>query len=591
MFISYYTSGNELSTFFWCSLMLFVGPFGIAQEDFSDTTEVNSKSYINIDFDALLDSITVLELETGEEVERFLMESVSNKLYMRHDYAALMDSLAWLVGELFDCGTDVVSFDGHDYTTVEIGGQCWFAENLRTTVYRDGTAIPSELDDSEWTTTTSGSVTVYDEGGANEATNVATYGRLYNWYAVDHSISNPGQELCPEGWHVPTDSEWMVLESALGMLDSDTASTAERGATEALAGKLKTTGTEHWSGTNSDATNESGFSALPGGYRNSGGPFYELGNIAYFWSSSAGDDGAWYRALVADFAGIWRYETSAYNLRYGYSVRCLQGELIAGCMDSGACNYDATAMIDDGGCTYTTTWYADADGDGLGDASTTQDACDQPTGYVSDSSDNCDDTTANNYSDGGNPACEYDCGTVTFDGYDYNTVVIGGQCWFAENLRTTIYEDGSAAPYSEYNDDPANVDTYGRLYNWIHRSSPLNLCPTGWHVSKYDDWVDMISELGGESEAGGKLKESGTTHWTAPNTSASNESGFTALPGGSMDTNGDFSGLGTVGHFWTSISASPGSAVSYKLNYDSGAISVAVVSQTLNRCSVRCVED
>ncbi|MDG2208727.1 MAG: FISUMP domain-containing protein, partial [Flavobacteriales bacterium] len=282
------------------------------------------------------------------------------------------------------------------------------------------------------------------------------------------------------------------------------------------------------------------------------------------------------------------------NRALGFSIRCLQGEIMVGCTDSDACNYNATANLDDSSCTYATTWYIDADGDGLGESGTSQSACNQPNGFVADSSDNCDNMTATNYNDAGNVACEYPvCGTpvVTFDNHDYTTIAIGDDCWFAENLRTTIYEDGSPVLYSNYNDDPANVDTYGRLYNWHHHTSLNNLCPTGWHVSAFDEWETMINHLGGTTDAGGELKESGTTHWSDPNTLATNESGFTALPGGSLDSDGNFSGLGTVAHFWTSISVSPVLAMSYKLNHDSGDASPAMVFQYSNRCSVRCVED
>jgi uncharacterized protein (TIGR02145 family) len=111
----------------------------------------------------------------------------------------------------FTCGTSTVTYDGHAYTTVLIGSQCWFKENLRNDNYNDGSPIPGNLDNSTWMYTTSGAQTVYDEGGSNEAMNLATYGRLYNWYAVTNAAG-----LCPTGWHVPTDAEWTALESHLG---------------------------------------------------------------------------------------------------------------------------------------------------------------------------------------------------------------------------------------------------------------------------------------------------------------------------------------------------------------------------------------
>ena len=97
--------------------------------------------------------------------------------------------------------------DGHSYGVVEIGDQCWFAENLRTTVYADGSAIPEETDNTAWAGLSTGARCDYD----NDASNVATYGRLYNWYAATDAA-----ELCPTGWHVPTDDEWTALETYLG---------------------------------------------------------------------------------------------------------------------------------------------------------------------------------------------------------------------------------------------------------------------------------------------------------------------------------------------------------------------------------------
>lgn len=128
-----------------------------------------------------------------------------------------------------------VTFDGYEYDLVEIGDQCWFAENLRTQHYANGDAIPANLTDSEWGSTTGGAVAVNgeDAGCFNYSPDgdacdpdwsLNEYGRLYNWYAVDDE-----RGLCPSGWHVPTDGEWMTLEMELGMSASDANSTGSRG--------------------------------------------------------------------------------------------------------------------------------------------------------------------------------------------------------------------------------------------------------------------------------------------------------------------------------------------------------------------------
>lgn len=151
----------------------------------------------------------------------------------------------------------------------------------------------------------------------------------------------------------------------------------------------------------------------------------------------------------------------------------------------------------------------------------------------------------------------------------YKTITIGTQTWMAENLKTTKYNDGTSIPnitnnaewaglstpaYCWYNNDEAtNKATYGALYNW-YTVNTGKLCPSGWHVSTYDDWTMLIDYLGGGSVAGGKLKESGTTHWHSdyvwiPGT---NESGFTALPGGYRWYDGTFNIMGYFSSWWSS---------------------------------------
>jgi uncharacterized protein (TIGR02145 family) len=164
-------------------------------------------------------------------------------------------------------------------------------------------------------------------------------------------------------------------------------------------------------------------------------------------------------------------------------------------------------------------------------------------------------------------------GTVTdIDGNVYHTVTIGTQTWMVENLKTTHYRDGEAIPYVTdsaiwnglstpaycfYNNDAvANKATYGALYNWYTASSP-KLCPVGWHVPTDAEWTTLMTYLGGQIVAGGKLKEQGTAHWNSPNTGADNSTGFTAVPGGCR-TMGliQFYEIGTFGYWWSSTETS-----------------------------------
>jgi uncharacterized protein (TIGR02145 family) len=195
---------------------------------------------------------------------------------------------------------------GNVYKTIVIGTQEWMAENLNTSIYRNGDAIPTNLDNATWQSTTSGAWAYYN----NDASYACPYGKLYNWYAcVD------ARQLCPVGWHVPTDAEWSVLTSYLGGED-------------VAGGKMKTTGTIEaatglWYVPNQSATNSSGFSGAPGGTRDSDGSYYGIGAFGGWWSSSEFDTSiALFRGLsyLSDIAFLANIDF----MREGFSVRCLR---------------------------------------------------------------------------------------------------------------------------------------------------------------------------------------------------------------------------------------------------------------------------
>jgi len=189
--------------------------------------------------------------------------------------------------------------DGAIYNWVKIGEQVWMAENLNATKYNDGAAIPNVTDKTTWEALTSGAYCWNN----NDAGNGATYGVLYNWYAVRTS------KLCPVGWHVPTDAEWMSLSDYLGGLD--------------VAGvKMKEAGTAHWHTPNIVAHNQSGFKGLPGGYRGSSGTFYDVGSLGLWWSSTElSITGAWFRGLHYNKVSMYRNYSGKYA---GFSVRCVR---------------------------------------------------------------------------------------------------------------------------------------------------------------------------------------------------------------------------------------------------------------------------
>jgi uncharacterized protein (TIGR02145 family) len=211
----------------------------------------------------------------------------------------------------------VTDIDGNTYNTVQIGEQCWTKDNLRVTKYSDGTIIPLDTSGGTvgdglgeiWSSWTIGARTIY----AHSQSNLATYGYLYNWYAAK-GIATTGstsyKNLCPTGWHVPTDGEWTNLTTYLGG--------------ESIAGgKMKSTGTTLWYYSNIGDTNESGFTGLPGGSRNSDGSFDNIRDFAFFWSATEfGDyEDAGYRSLYHNVGYVIR---SAYDWHQGFSVRCLK---------------------------------------------------------------------------------------------------------------------------------------------------------------------------------------------------------------------------------------------------------------------------
>lgn len=205
------------------------------------------------------------------------------------------------------CG-DPVNYHGHGYATVQIGEQCWFAENLRNTHYANGDAIPGEIGDGVWSSTDTGVQAFY----GNDAANLTTYGRLYNFYAVADD-----RGLCPGGWGVPSDNDFQTLEMELGMASSEANSTGWRGTNQGAQTKASPADSPSWNGTNS-----SGFSALPGGYRNFDGGFGGVGSYAYFWNASSFSPASKLgRRLYSGNVNVYR---GGHDPNYGFSVRCIQ---------------------------------------------------------------------------------------------------------------------------------------------------------------------------------------------------------------------------------------------------------------------------
>jgi uncharacterized protein (TIGR02145 family) len=202
----------------------------------------------------------------------------------------------------------VNDIDGNGYHAVTIGTQVWLLENLKTTKYNDGTAILQVTGDEKWVNLSTPGYCWYNN---NEVTYKAEYGALYNWFTV-----NTGN-LCPTGWHVPTDQDWHQL-----VLFLDPSAVLAINESTVAGGMMKETGTTHWESLNTGATNESGFTALPGGYRSFNGTFQNVGENGVWWSSSEySSANAYYRLLYHFESGVLRRNFNKLN---GFSVRCLR---------------------------------------------------------------------------------------------------------------------------------------------------------------------------------------------------------------------------------------------------------------------------
>ena len=214
----------------------------------------------------------------------------------------------------------VTDIDGNVYKTVKIGNQVWMAENIKVTCYRNGDPIPTGFSDKKWVNLKTGAYCFYDDNPMN----IDVYGNLYNWYAV-----NDSRYIAPEGWHVPSELEWIELEMKLGLSDDDVNNFNHRGTNQGsqLAG-----GIEIWRRgilTDDSAFGSSGFHAIPGGFRDCyDGSYTDIGKYGSIWSSTEGPcsitgpcGDAWFRLLHYEDSTLCQ---QAFNIHYGCSVRCVK---------------------------------------------------------------------------------------------------------------------------------------------------------------------------------------------------------------------------------------------------------------------------
>ncbi len=539
----------------------------------------------------------------------------------------------------WSCGDQLTDIDGNAYNTVQIGDQCWMAENLKTTTYSDGTPIPNVTDNNAWGNQYSGAYAWY----YNDITWKDKYGALYNW----HTTVDP-KGVCPNGWHVPSNDEWTALTDFIGGTGYPHGNELKscRQVNSPLGGVCSTSTHPRW---NENATNygtdDYGFSGLPGGSRDMSGNFDDLG-IQGNWSTSTEDPSGFVFKRRLFYAG--NFVGMDYVLPWeGNSIRCIKDTTttvnLPPDQPSDPSPQDGST---DQSINSTLNWScSDPENDpltydiyfggvnppamvnsGQSDTSYNPGILNQNTTYYwKVVAHDLANTTEGPVWSFTTENASWSCGDqiTDIDGNAYNTVQIGTQCWMQENLKTTTYNNGTSIPnvtdatawsnltsgaYVWYNNDISWKDKYGALYNWFTTVNPNGLCPTGWHVPTNDEWTDLTDQIGGTgSPHGNELKScrqvnsplggscSTTTHprWDEDaNNYGTDNYGFSGLPGGYRHSGGYFGTTGIYDYWWSStenISIS-NHALGRSLIYYRGNVN-ETSSLWLTGHSIRCLQD
>jgi uncharacterized protein (TIGR02145 family) len=356
--------------------------------------------------------------------------------------------------------------------------------------------------------------------------NCDIYGGMYLWNeAMGYVTTEGAQGICPTGWHIPTDGEWKLLEGNVDSFYGVGDVEWDSTGWHGMDVGLNLKSVSGWQ-SGGNGTDLYGFAALPGGYYEINNDlFSNLYKRGYYWTSTKPGGLAFYR--FQDYNKDDRYRGTL-TMNLGFSIRCLK---------------------------------------------------------------------------------DFECGDSLTDYRDwktYGTVTINNRCWMKENLNigtridpnTYQDNDGTIEKYC-YDDIEANCDTLGGLYMWDEAMNyttiegDQGICPPGWHIPTFTEYEDMAISLGGINIAGGKLKSTGTIQtgtglWEDPNTAATNESGFSALPGGHV--HGVSVDKGTEGKFWTSEFFEPDHATGVFLNYQSASI-LMLTGPIIYGKSVRCIKD
>ncbi len=500
--------------------------------------------------------------------------------------------------------------DGNVYEIARIGNQVWMAENLRY--------LPQVHNNSGFRQAGNNSQPGFGVAGYNGSDltrakshrNYNKYGVLYNWWAAidgeQSSASNPSgvEGICPAGWHLPSDAEWTELIIYLGG--------------ENVAGK-KIKSADGWQN-NGNGTNSSSFNGLPGGLRYDDGRFDRIGGFAYWWSSTEyTTDEAWSRRLAYSDNDVSRYHPGKAR---GASVRCIKAELTSDyyrvhrphSTDAEPDDESSTDVAEDlerpvgfvgeepdtipippDSLAVIEMPVHDVDQEGTPPGPSDDIGHGQQTGEP--------DTATEDHHNGQSFQSVWDV-----DGNEYKTTTIGMQIWMAENLRVSRFRNGDPIPLvsegddwevinkqadpasSYYNNDPAYVEQFGKLYNWWTARDKRGVCPEGWRIPSRSDWKELVNYLGMEVAAS-KLKATSGWDVSQIGKNGNNQSGFNAKPGGQRSFSGflGFSDINAVGNWWSATHVA-GPVWRFRLNawgtyYDLGFYSPN------HGFSIRCIKD
>ncbi|MCK4677887.1 MAG: fibrobacter succinogenes major paralogous domain-containing protein [Bacteroidales bacterium] len=599
---------------------LLVGDGTVVSGDFTTIEWHKSEHFLKMEIDISggnnfieIETIQILSVPYSLQSKHVSSLTLTDSLGNRYDISVdtngnIITTKEWI------CGDSLIDTrDNQKYKTVQIGTQCWMAENLNIGARIDG--INNQTDNS-----------VIEKYCYNDDTvNCDIYGGLYQWdEAMQYVLDTGAQGICPNGWHLPSDDEWKILEgtvdSQYGVGDPEWDGTGERG----LDAGYHLKSTTGWI-FNGNGTDQYGFTARPGGARYYYGGFIHLGNNAYFWSSTERNGfTAWGRRLHYSYDKVHR---GNHGKAFGFSARCLQ--------DCSPQPTQANAGSDQSNVQGTsTTLAANAPFYGLGNwaliSSTSGSFSDTTnpaslfygitggayilTWTISTHCGSSKDTVNINFA----ADSTFDCGDSLIDSRDgqaYATVQIGTQCWIKKNLNVGNMIPGNQDMANNdtiekycYNNAISNCVTYGGLYQWneaiqyVTIEGVQGICPTGWHIPTDEEWkilegtVDSQYGVGDPEwdgtgwrglDAGYHLKS--TTGWNSSG-NGDNSFGFTALPGGYRLNGGGFSSLGYRAYFWSSAEYSGSDAWYRSLHYGIDRVNRSSYYKTYG-FSARCLQD